>query len=70
MLHLSRPGGLVEMLVREILVHGADGDAGPLRHPSGGKTPFALRQQNLNGRFADRIERGLGSRLTRCFAGL
>jgi hypothetical protein len=57
------------LLVREILIHGADGDAGPLRHPRGGKSPFAHCQQNLNGRFEDSVEGGLSARLPRRFAG-
>lgn len=57
------------LLVREVLVHGADRDPGALGDPRGRQTMCSLLDQNLNGGFENRIDCRAGTGLTRRFAG-
>jgi hypothetical protein len=56
-------------LVREVLVEGADGDAGAVGDAGGGEAVFADGEQNLNGGLQHGVHAGGGAGLDGRFAG-
>src|SRR5690606_12820352 len=57
------------LLVREVLIHGANRHTGAFRHPRRRQSMHALSEQNLSSRFEDCLDSQSRSGLTRPFAG-
>jgi len=70
LVHVAAEGCLEEgALVGEVLVEGADGDAGACGDAGGGEALFTDRGQNLKGGLENGVDRGVGTGLDRGFAG-
>lgn len=69
--HVNAEAGLEEgALIGEVLVEGADGDAGAVGDAGGGEAFFADGDENLKGGLEDGVDRGAGAGLEGRFAGL
>ena len=69
--HVAAEGGLQEgALVGEVLVEGADGDAGACGDAGGGEAFFADGDENLKGGLENGVDGGVGTGLDGGFAGL